>query len=162
MRIFYLEMDAPSELIPASMERTLTLEVVEPADGLLNQRFYRDVGTPWNWRGRNSWPEEEWRRYVSDEPVTTAVIREGEEILGYGEMKNDSGDVEITNFGLFLPYIGRGYGGAALVEVVRLAWSLKGSFRVWLHTCERDHPNALNNYQRRGFRLFRTEEEQES
>jgi hypothetical protein len=29
--------------------------------------------------------------------------------------------------------------------------------RVWLHTCTKDHPHALSNYQARGFQVFRTE-----
>jgi hypothetical protein len=30
--------------------------------------------------------------------------------------------------------------------------------RVWLHTSSRDHPHAKPNYERRGFRPFRTEQ----
>jgi hypothetical protein len=32
--------------------------------------------------------------------------------------------------------------------------------RVWLHTSSLDHPRALPNYHRRGFRTFKTEEEE--
>jgi hypothetical protein len=30
--------------------------------------------------------------------------------------------------------------------------------RVWLHTSTVDHPRALPNYHRRGFRTFKTEQ----
>ena len=38
--------------------------------------------------------------------------------------------------------------------VVADAWTLPGTKRVWLHTSTLDHPNALPNYLRRGFRGF--------
>lgn len=34
------------------------------------------------------------------------------------------------------------------------AW---GARRVWLHTCTYDHPNALNNYLKSGFQVFKVE-----
>ena len=86
--------------------------------------------------------------------VTTVIVVDEDREIGYGEMRNVDGDVEIVSYGLLSPYIGCGYGGVALVEVVRRAWSLEGAHRVWLHTCEADHPNALNNYLRRGFRQY--------
>jgi hypothetical protein len=30
--------------------------------------------------------------------------------------------------------------------------------RVWLHTFTKDHPHALPNYHRRGFRTFKIEQ----
>ena len=29
--------------------------------------------------------------------------------------------------------------------------------RVWVHTCDLDHPNALVNYQARGFSVYKVE-----
>ena len=37
-----------------------------------------------------------------------------------------------------------------------------GAQRVWVHTCSLDHPHALANYQARGFRIFRVEEQREA
>jgi hypothetical protein len=37
-----------------------------------------------------------------------------------------------------------------------MAWAGQPT-RVWLHTCTLDHPNALPNYVRRGFRPVREE-----
>jgi GNAT superfamily N-acetyltransferase len=53
-------------------------------------------------------------------------------------------------------YIGRGWGKYLLTEAVRAAWGLAPS-RVWLHTCTLDHPAALPNYLKRGFRRVREE-----
>lgn len=68
-------------------------------------------------------------------------------------------------FGLVPEVVGRGFGAHLLTVGTRLAWGLGplGGVRVrrvWLHTSSRDHPHAKPNYQRRGFRLFRTERRQ--
>jgi hypothetical protein len=39
------------------------------------------------------------------------------------------------------------------------AWDAR---RVWLHTCTYDHPNALTNYLKSGFKVFKVEEKAES
>jgi ribosomal protein S18 acetylase RimI-like enzyme len=69
------------------------------------------------------------------------------------------GDIEIETFGLLPEFVGNGLGGFALTLGVRQAWELAGSAgRVWLHTSSHDHPHALRNYHRRGFRTFKTQE----
>ncbi|MEV4429421.1 GNAT family N-acetyltransferase [Streptomyces sp. R-07] len=75
------------------------------------------------------------------------------------------GDVEITTFGLLPEYIGKGLGGPALTLTIQQAWAseaveAEAVRRVWLHTCSHDHPNALRNYQRRGLKVYRTEDQQ--
>jgi GNAT superfamily N-acetyltransferase len=53
-------------------------------------------------------------------------------------------------------FIGRGWGKHLLTRAVLSAWDL-GTQRVWLHTCTLDHPAALPNYLKRGFRRVRDE-----
>src|SRR4029453_4453797 len=72
------------------------------------------------------------------------------------------GDVEIVVFGLVPEFVGRGFGSHLLTVGARLAWEAEHpdgapTRRVWLHTSSRDHPSARPNYERRGFRAFRTE-----
>jgi GNAT superfamily N-acetyltransferase len=95
-------------------------------------------------------------------PITTVVLeRDGQEV-GYAELINREGDVEILSFGLREAFIGKGVGSAALDLVVRCAWTLGAVHHVWLHTCEKDHPNALRTYERRGFVRYDTLEETQS
>ncbi len=68
--------------------------------------------------------------------------------------------LELVYFGLLPAFIGLGLGGALLTDVVQRAWAM-GARRVWLHTCDLDHPRALANYQARGFRIFKVEEGEE-
>src|SRR5918912_1291423 len=53
-------------------------------------------------------------------------------------------DVEIVYFGLLSAHTGNGLGGWALTEATRRAWAM-GAKRVWVHTCDLDHPGALAN-----------------
>jgi GNAT superfamily N-acetyltransferase len=77
---------------------------------------------------------------------------------GYFELReHDDASVEIAYFGLLPDFIGRGWGKYLLTRAVQIAWDL-GATRVWLHTCTLDHPAALPNYLKRGFRPLRTEE----
>ena len=45
-------------------------------------------------------------------------------------------------------------GGGFLTAAVEKAWEMEAA-RVWVHTCSLDHPNALKNYQARGFQIYR-------
>ncbi len=157
MKIYYVQMNSPGGLVPATLLEGLRLRKVDPPDGRVNQRFYRAVGGPWKWTDRAPWPAETWNDYVSEYQVVTTVLEKREEEIGYAEIMNREGEVEIVNFGLLEPFIGRGFGSAALAEVVQFAWKLPGARRLWLHTCDNDHPNALNSYQRRGFEVYRIE-----
>jgi hypothetical protein len=52
-------------------------------------------------------------------------------------------------------------GGAFLTSAIEEAWSRRGGIapkRVWVHTCNRDHPQALANYQARGMVVYKVEE----
>src|SRR4030095_14361795 len=54
-------------------------------------------------------------------------------------------------FGLLPEFIGRGLGGPLLTSAIEEAWRTSPSAsRVWVHTCNLDHPSALGNYQARG------------
>ena len=65
----------------------------------------------------------------------------------------------MDTFGLLPDHIGRGIGGHFLTLAVRLAWTTAPNVsRVWLHTSIRDHPHALPNYERRGFRCYQLKE----
>ena len=59
-------------------------------------------------------------------------------------------------FGVLPGYQGRGLGKYLLTRAVEEGWR-RGANRVWLHTCTLDHPGALPNYLKRGFRAVREE-----
>jgi ribosomal protein S18 acetylase RimI-like enzyme len=154
--ITFLEMRDPSWLVPASGGPPYELRRVGEACPALNRFFYREVGRDWRWVDRLDWSDDDWRRWVDRDDLATWIAWSEGNPLGYVELERAGGDVEITYFGLLPQFIGRGYGGPFLCDVVREAWRGEPS-RVWLHTCTLDHPAALANYQRRGFRVYREE-----
>lgn len=154
--IWHLEMTSLADLAAVGVH--VRLEMQEEKDPATSARLYREVGADWRWTDRLVWSDGDWEDRVSrDEVLTWRVRFEGEE-AGWVEMeRQDGGSVEIVYFGLLPGWTGRGLGRGLLTLVVRRAWEIEGTRRVWLHTCSEDHPAALANYQKRGFRLFKTE-----
>ena len=121
------------------------------------------IGAPHGWVGRTSWSEGEWKAELERPCVRAWLARVRDETVGLIELEAEpGGDVGIVVFGLVPELVGKGFGGALLTRATRLAWELEPpgggrTRRVWVQTSSRDHPNAIRNYERRGFRVFRTE-----
>jgi GNAT superfamily N-acetyltransferase len=127
----------------------------------------------WGRRGSGSkrpWTNERWNEYASDPNLRTFAAYYDNALAGYYELRrSDSplnawyhdereGEVEIAYFGLLPDFIRRGLGGALLTSAIEKAWAWAPTpARVWVHTCNRDHPNALNNYRARGFKIYKIE-----
>ncbi len=153
IKVWYLEITEEEEFIPSEVVTNLSLEPTD--DAAINTQFYREVGGDskfWNWT------DNQWEKWVSRENLRTWVAHLGAEAAGYVEIEiQEGGNIEIVYFGLLPLMIGKGIGGGVLSLAIREAWKIKGTQRVWLHTCSEDHPHALGNYEKRGFRLFKTE-----
>jgi GNAT superfamily N-acetyltransferase len=122
-------------------------------------RSYQHVGEPWQWVDKLELSDNEWRAYVENPNLRTWVAYFKGSIAGYFELsKSENGDVEIAYFGLIPDFIGRGFGGYLLSKAIKIAWSLPGTKRVLVNTCTLDHPGALNNYEARGFKVYKQEQ----
>lgn len=125
-------------------------------DWRINRDWYRRVGDDWAWTDRLKRTEAQWQEYAESDDLQTWVASfEGEE-CGYFEIFRDGYEVRIALLGLDPDFIGKGLGGSLLIAALKQAWT-NGTRRVFLDTCGRDHPNALPNYLRHGFRIIRTE-----
>jgi GNAT superfamily N-acetyltransferase len=155
---YYLEMTEPSRLRPAPGNGDLEVRRAEVVCPELNRFFYTAVGGDWFWIDRLPWTYEHWLRWLDRPEVTTWIGSHRGSPAGYFELEHepDTG-VEIAYFGLLPQFLGRGLGSQLLTAAVRRGWEL-GPKRVWLHTCTLDHPQALANYQARGFTLYKQEE----
>ena len=151
-------MTSPDELEPARINGP------EPAIERLRScsvdffRFlYEEVGRSYRWTDRLSWTDDMIERHLATPGVSLWLLSWDDKPAGYFELReHDDDSVEIAYFGLLPEFIGRGWGKYLLTHAVRSAWQL-GARRVWLHTCTLDHPAALPNYLRRGFRPVRQE-----
>lgn len=147
-----LEMTAAEQLNPAPPVDGVALRDA-PASPLIRDLHVR-IGTPYRWpsaaRG-----DGEWARWLAEPQRRYRLIEYRGDVAGAADFEPLPGnDVEITTFGLLPEFVGKGLGGYALTLVVADAWEVRGTRRVWLHTSTLDHPNALPNYLRRGFRSF--------
>ncbi|HTU74533.1 MAG TPA: GNAT family N-acetyltransferase [Trebonia sp.] len=157
--VTYVEMTAPDQLNPAASVPGLALEQIDRASPLIADIIAR-IGAPYGWK-RASWTGADWAAWLPEEHGRMFwLLRLEDKPAGMVCYDLHPGDeVEIETFGLLPEFVGKGLGGFALTLGVRQAWKLAPSVgRVWLHTSTHDHPHALRNYQRRGFRTFKTEE----
>lgn len=152
--IYYLEMTSPDQLRPArypaqpfAVRRAL---LTYPA---LNRFFYEEVGRAHHWTDRLAWTEEQWRSYLDRKNLDTWIGYVRDTPAGYFELEKQESAVQLVYFGLLPPFIGQGVGGALLTEAIGRAWAMDTQ-RVWVHTNTVDHPSALPNYQKRGFRIY--------
>jgi GNAT superfamily N-acetyltransferase len=124
----------------------------------VNRFLYEYVGGNWRWVDRLVWSAEKWQEYAANDNLRTFVAYRQGSIAGYYELQHqDADNVEIRIFGLTPEFVSQGLGGPLLDSAIEnaFAWAVS---RVWVHTCTNDHPNALNNYLKSGFRVFRVEE----
>ncbi len=117
--------------------------------------LYNTVGAPHLW-----WE----RRLLSDKELADAVLADNVDIFvlyvsgvpaGYFELAADDArkEMELAYFGLLPDFVGRGYGAYLLRAAIDEAWS-REIRRLWVHTCDLDHPNALAVYQKGGFEPY--------
>ncbi|MET9497181.1 GNAT family N-acetyltransferase [Streptomyces sp. NPDC006552] len=162
-----LEQTAPSDLRPAASPRGDAVRVVrsEVPSPEFSRFLYASVGGDIRWTDRLGWSYARWQEELGRPGAETWVAYERGTPAGYVELAaQDEGVVEIVYFGLIPAFRGRRIGGHLLSYGVARAWDLAERWpqrtptkRVWLHTCSLDGEHARANYERRGFRVFRTE-----
>jgi GNAT superfamily N-acetyltransferase len=153
--VTYLEMTAPPEraLRPAPTPSTEVHRAVRPTASCY-RRLYLGVGASWTWVARLALDDPALAAIVQDDAVEVQVLWHDGAVAGYVELDfRRPDDVEIAYFGLFPAFIGRGLGSFLLDWAIGHVWSRRPR-RLWLHTCDLDHPLALALYQRAGFRIF--------
>jgi ribosomal protein S18 acetylase RimI-like enzyme len=160
----YLEMHSPDALVPGRPPpHPVTVERLPPDAVDLFRFIWLEIGAPYGWTGRVRWSSEQWAQRLRRDDVEVWIARVATEVAGMVELElQPGGDTEIAVFGLLPAFVGRGFGGHLLTVAARLAWHAERrdgllTRRVWLHTSSLDHPHALANYLRRGFRVFRTD-----
>ncbi|MFE7115825.1 GNAT family N-acetyltransferase [Streptomyces sp. NPDC057654] len=167
---WYLEQTSPADLTPAGGAPDLRIVRAEVPSPEFSRFLYTAVGQDVTWTDRLGWPYARWREFLDQPGVETWVAYDRGTPAGFIEL--DGGDaesaVEISYFGLLPAFRGRRIGGQLLSYGTARAWDLADRLperattkRVWVHTCSKDGPHALSNYERRGFRVFRTETDEE-
>ena len=155
----YLEINSIRDLnYSKKPTENCVLKLVDPPDFQINKFFYKQIGKDHRWIDRLSWNEKNWIGYVEDTKVSTYVLQDKENLIGYFEQifHFEKKSCEIAYFGILKEYYGKKYGGFLLSKSIENSF-INGIERVWLHTCSLDHEFALKNYQARGMKIFKSE-----
>ena len=157
----YLEMRSADQLRPKRADARFRVREKTERDWRFNRDLYFRVGEQWDWIDKRSWTDEQWKEYATPPELRTFAGYYDNAVAGYYELRRDGENgIEIAYFGLLPEWIGRGLGGALLTSAIERAWRMEPNpSRVWVHTCNRDHPQALANYQARGMVVYKIEEE---
>jgi GNAT superfamily N-acetyltransferase len=146
------------ELKPASLaDEGVSVDRVVECPPSFYRYLYSEVGRNYHWVERLSWTDEQIHAYLSKPSISLWVLYCGGAPGGYFELRqNEDGSVEIVYLGLLKEFMGRGLGKYLLTIAVEQAWN-KATNRIWVHTSTLDHPAALSNYIKRGFKPLRQE-----
>lgn len=157
----YLEMRSQDRLRPKHADARFQVREKTERDWRFNRDLYFRVGEKWEWIDKRPWTTEQWKEYATAPELRSFAGYYDDLLAGYYELRRDTdGGVEIAYFGLLPEFIGRGLGGALLTSAIEQAWRMQPNPScVWVHTCNRDHPEALANYQARGMIVYKVEEE---
>lgn len=150
--IWSFEMTSPRQLRPSSETALDIRELSQPSPSFL-QFLWLSVGGPWSWGYRLNWTKEQWTKLSTDSMTRTWVAYLEGSPIGFFELHRDNHEVEITFIGLMQEFIGKGFGRHLLTRATQEAWKC-GATRIWLESCNWDGPNAVNNYEARGFTKY--------
>ena len=157
--ITYLEMLAAPKRVPhPAPKRKLALLRAESMPVHFYRYLYEVVGEPWLWYERRMLDDEALAQAIQDERVDIYVLYADGVPAGYAELdRRMEGEIELAYFGLVPDFIGQGLGRYLLDWTIDTAWR-HSPRRLWLHSCNLDHPRALQTYQKAGFVPYRQEQ----
>jgi GNAT superfamily N-acetyltransferase len=163
----YLQMTDWSEFCPAYLNYLagIKLMCMETPDVAFYRFLYTSVGQQWRWRDRNNQSDDEIEALLLAQGTSVHVLYVNGAPAGYIELaQRKEGSTgrfysnEIVYFGLRPGYTGRGLGKHLLSHGIAYAWN-NGAQRLWVHTCNLDGPHALDNYIKRGFKIYKIEKQ---
>ena len=155
--VTFLRMDRQPGGIRASLPAGVVVERLLPRATVAQYRaLYDAVGQDYVWWLRRTLSDAELDRVLADPDITVDLARADGETLGFFELDRRSWPTtNLAYFGLLPGAIGQGLGIGLLHHAIAAAWA-EGCTALTVNTCTADHPRALPNYLRAGFRRLRT------
>ena len=157
--VTFLEMHERPAAEPAPIPGTEFRLLQKPVDVNEYREIYYAVGEKHFWLDRMVMPDEELFEKINADNIGIFIFYVNNEPAGYIEFIKEPRFTEILYFGIRPAFIGKGFGKYFLQWVIAKAWSY-GVEWIQLNTCTLDHPNALPNYKKAGFKEVRTETQQ--
>lgn len=116
-------------------------------------KIYEEVGSAWGWTGRLLRSRDELAEILQSANNEVWLFQKDNQIAGFFELVRSEKETEIVYLGLKPEWIGKGLGQILIHASVYIAG--QNGHKVWLHTCERDHPTAMQAYLKAGFKIER-------
>ena len=156
-RSYLLELVSKSDFRPKAFPESGILVVqATTSDADLCKHLWVEVGRGF-WTEREDWTSERWRTYLGEAAISFWIARKATEEIGFFELARDDENMKIEGLGLLPHWRNRGLGAGLLSAATQRAFDC-GAKRIWLHTATDDHPNALPNYRKRGYRIYHEDE----
>jgi GNAT superfamily N-acetyltransferase len=153
--VTFLRMDRPPADAAPALPEGMAVRQVPNCPVELYRHLYNTVGADYVWWLRRTLSDRQLAALLRDPNISIHVLERGEEILGFYELdRNPWPVVNLSYFGLMPQAVGARMGHAFLRHAVDTAWRM-GPRAVTVNTCTADHPRALPNYHRVGFRTLR-------
>ncbi|MGE5383551.1 MAG: GNAT family N-acetyltransferase [Omnitrophica WOR_2 bacterium] len=118
--------------------------------------IYKAVGGKYHWYDRLLMNEDDLNAILHHENTSVWFLKYNGQTAGFVEFNYCGNETEIVYFGLCENFTGRKAGFPFLCWAIEHAWQ-EPITRLWLHTCDLDHPAALPLYQKAGFVVYKTE-----
>lgn len=116
--------------------------------------LYSNTGSDLLWVDRLMLAPDQLSSIIHDPAIKIFLLKHNGIDSGFAEIYFDKEkNVEIKYFGLFPIARGKGLGKPFLKYILEFAFK-ENAKRVWLHTCELDHPSALKTYLSVGFKIY--------
>lgn len=149
--VVYLEQRERPTPRPDPAVSDVALERLTDADLDRYLALFAAVGEPWLWFGRRIMARDGLAAILADPAVEAYALIRGGRDLGLVELDARTPfEIELAYFGLVPDALGDGLGRWAMNRALEKAWAREPS-RVFVHTCNLDHPQALAFYVRSGF-----------
>ncbi|XAH25025.1 GNAT family N-acetyltransferase [Xylophilus sp. GW821-FHT01B05] len=152
-RSFLLQLTAEGFRPKAFPREGIGLARAGPADVERCRALWVEVGRGY-WTERSRWRPARWSAHLAYSSVSFWIASWQARDIGFFELIKKRQGTKIEGMGLLPAWCGQGLGGGLLSAATRQALD-DGARRVWLHTATDDHPNALPNYEARGYRVYR-------
>ena len=153
--VTFMRQDTPPITRAPSMPPDVTLTRVTSCSVAFYRYLYDTVGAAYVWWLRRTMPDHEIAAMLADSQVSIHVLYRGGEPVGFFELHGSTGyPVNLAYFGLMPQAVGFGLGTALLRASIDEAWSRRPTY-LTVNTCTADHPRALPNYLRAGFKVVR-------
>lgn len=155
--VTFLRMEHPPQGGPPPIGAGVVAHRVRPRCAVARyRRLYAGVGHDYLWWLRRTLSDVELDDVLANRAITVDVLLKGQEELGFFELdRRGWPNINLAYFGLMPGAIGLGLGMAFLRHAVHAAWD-EGCTSLTVNTCTADHPRALPNYIRAGFKVLRT------